>query len=165
MLARNQVDALAALANGIIPADETDCGAASVDAGLRLGETCALAWADVDLAGATVHVQRNLVRKKGGAWVIAEGAKTEDGDLVVDLTPETVAALRAHRAAQIERIRERALDLPEPRRPPVEGLVGDEFPVPRRVQHCDQALAHRDTALGVDAVEVRPRPSHVDDRV
>src|SRR5688572_24095230 len=36
MLAREQVEALAALANGIIPADDADAGAASVDAGLRL---------------------------------------------------------------------------------------------------------------------------------
>ena len=37
-LGRDQEAALAALANGIIPADETDAGAASVDAGPRLAD-------------------------------------------------------------------------------------------------------------------------------
>jgi integrase len=74
-----------------------------LDAGVRLGEVCALAWADVDFAGATIRVHRHLERRKGGGWRIAEGTKTDAGDRVVDLTPATVAALKAHRATQIER--------------------------------------------------------------
>jgi len=68
--------------------------------GLRRGELLALRWADVALDNGTLSVSRAYVRGMDG---LAYGEpKTNAGRRVVDLDPETVSALRAHRRAQLE---------------------------------------------------------------
>jgi integrase len=74
-----------------------------LDSGMRLGEALALAWADVDLAADTVAIRRTLTRTKGGGWIVGDAAKTRAGRRPIAISPPTVVALRAHRAAQAER--------------------------------------------------------------
>ena len=60
----------------------------------------------------------------------------------------------------------RLLDPREPRQPPVERLVGDELPVPGRVQRRPRALLHRDLVrVGRGAEELGLRSGDVRDRV
>jgi integrase len=69
-----------------------------VATGMRRGEALGLRWADVDLAGGTVAIRRQRVRGPDGiGW---GSPKTQAGRRVIDVDPATVAALRAHRAAQ-----------------------------------------------------------------
>lgn len=68
--------------------------------GLRRGELLALRWRDVDLDAGTISVRRSVVVVKAkGAPRVEEGPTKSGRDRVVDLDPETVAALRAHRSA------------------------------------------------------------------
>ena len=52
-------------------------------AGLRISEGCNSRWADVDLAGARLHV---------------EDSKTDAGRRIVDVQPLLLDVLKAHRA-------------------------------------------------------------------
>src|SRR5262245_31955885 len=55
------------------------------------------------------------------------------------------------------------LDAVDPRHPPVEGLVGDEFPVPRGVQRRPRAFLHRQVRrFGRGAKKLRFRSGDVD---
>jgi len=65
--------------------------------GVRRGEACALAWADVDLTERTARISRSLVSVDHRA--LLSTTKT-DRSRVVTLDDATVAALKAHRAAQ-----------------------------------------------------------------
>ncbi|GAA4863957.1 site-specific integrase [Saccharopolyspora cebuensis] len=66
--------------------------------GLRRGEAAALRWDDVDLAGGTVTVRRQLVVVD---WKVSETPpKSEAGERAVALDPGTLAALKAHRKRQ-----------------------------------------------------------------
>lgn len=58
--------------------------------GLRLGELFELRWGDLDLEGGCVHVARSVHR---GAITTPKGGRGR----TVNLTPETVGVLRAHR--------------------------------------------------------------------
>lgn len=69
--------------------------------GMRRGEVAGLRWSDVDLDGARLTVAQT-VTVAGNRLVWAEQAKTEAGSRTVAVDPATVAALRAHRAAQLE---------------------------------------------------------------
>lgn len=66
--------------------------------GVRRGEALALRWADVDLERSTVRIVRAYVRGAGGLHF--GEPKTASGRRMIALDPATVAALRAHRAAQ-----------------------------------------------------------------
>jgi integrase len=65
--------------------------------GLRPSEVLALRWADVDLAGARLRVERSLQPKRKGEAPTFELPKTERGRRTVPLAAPVVAALRAHR--------------------------------------------------------------------
>jgi integrase len=67
----------------------------AIGAGLRQGELLGLAWEDVDLEHARLHVRRQLVRR-GGRYLRDE-LKTDRSRRVVPLAPALVDALRAHR--------------------------------------------------------------------
>jgi integrase len=68
--------------------------------GLRTGEVLGLRWRDVSLERARLHVRRALVLVDDEPrW---SEPKTASGKGSVPLAPETVAALRRHRAAQAE---------------------------------------------------------------
>lgn len=72
----------------------------AITTGLRRGELLGLRWDDVDLERGTLRVGRALVRE-GGRHTLGE-TKTRRGRRQVNLTPRTVAALRAHRKRQLE---------------------------------------------------------------
>src|SRR5919112_589988 len=72
----------------------------AVTTGLRRGELLGLRWDDADLDRGTLRVGRALVRV-GGRHVIGE-TKTRRGRRRINLTPRTVAALKAHRKRQLE---------------------------------------------------------------
>lgn len=65
--------------------------------GMRRGELLALRWADVDLERATLLVRRTRVRVSG-KWV--EDAPKNGEPRTLDLDPDLVATLRAHRDRQ-----------------------------------------------------------------
>jgi integrase len=72
----------------------------AITTGLRRGELLGLRWDDADLDRGTLRVGRALVRE-GGRYVVGE-TKTKRGRRRVNLTPRTVAALKAHRKRQLE---------------------------------------------------------------
>jgi integrase len=68
--------------------------------GMRRGELCGLRWADVDLDGGSLVVRRTITKVRGE---IVEGdVKTVRSRRRLDLDPETIAVLRAHRRRQLE---------------------------------------------------------------
>ena len=72
----------------------------AITTGLRRGELLGLRWDDADLERGTLRVGRALVRE-GGRHTLGE-TKTRRGRRQVNLTPRTVAALKAHRKRQLE---------------------------------------------------------------
>jgi integrase len=72
----------------------------AITTGLRRGELLGIRWDDADLDRGTLRVGRALVRE-GGRYVVGE-TKTKRGRRRVNLTPRTVAALKAHRKRQLE---------------------------------------------------------------
>ena len=73
----------------------------AITSGLRLGELQALRWADLDLDGARLRVQRTLAGMVDGHPVFAE-PKTPKSRREVHLSALAVASLRRHRVAQAE---------------------------------------------------------------
>jgi len=66
--------------------------------GVRRGELLGLRWADVDLERGAMRIVRAYVRGAGGLHF--GEPKTASGRRMIALDPVTVAAIRAHRAAQ-----------------------------------------------------------------
>ena len=71
----------------------------AVTTGMRRGELLGLRWADVDLAGRALAVTGSIQRVVGEGLVRAE-PKTARSRRRVLVTPQAVAALRRHQAAQ-----------------------------------------------------------------
>lgn len=69
-----------------------------IGCGLRRGEVVALRWEDVDLEGATLTVTGNATRTSAG--LVRGEPKSQRGRRTAPLSPEVVAALRAHRKRQ-----------------------------------------------------------------
>lgn len=68
--------------------------------GLRRGELLALRWRDVDLEAARISVRRAVgVVKEAGKPRVEEGPTKSGHNRVIDIDPDTVAALRRHRSA------------------------------------------------------------------
>ena len=73
--------------------------------GLRLSESLALKWSDLDLKRGTMRVRRKLRRPKGGAAWVLEECKTATSHRTIPLLPVTVDALLEHRDRQsVERL-------------------------------------------------------------
>ena len=72
----------------------------AVTTGLRRGELLALRWEDADLEQGTLQVGRSLTREK--ARYLLGDTTNKKGRRRVNLTPRTVAALKAHRKRQLE---------------------------------------------------------------
>lgn len=74
--------------------------------GMRRGEVLGLRWTDVDLDAGTLRITRTLVttdvQRKGEPGMAWGTPKTAKGRRSVALDEATVAALRAHRARQLE---------------------------------------------------------------
>ncbi len=67
--------------------------------GMRRGELAAVTWRSLDLEGARLHIDRQLIPTRGG---ISFGPpKSARSRRTVALDPETVAVLRAHRDTQL----------------------------------------------------------------
>jgi integrase len=66
--------------------------------GMRRGEALALRWSDIDLEGARLTIERALEQTKGG--LAFKAPKTHSGRRTIDLLPQTIEVLKAHRAAQ-----------------------------------------------------------------
>jgi integrase len=67
--------------------------------GLRRGESCGLAWTDVDLDAARLTVRQQIVQL--GWDTYEDKPKSDASDREIALDSGTVAALRAHRRRQI----------------------------------------------------------------
>jgi integrase len=72
----------------------------AITTGLRRGELLGLRWDDADLERGTLRVGRALVRE-GGRHTLGE-TKIRRSRRRVNLTPRTVAVLKAHRKRQLE---------------------------------------------------------------
>ena len=68
--------------------------------GARQGELLGLRWEDVDPDAGVLHIRRSLQAAKGGVPDYDE-PKTRKSHRAVDLSPDALAALRAHRDRQI----------------------------------------------------------------
>src|SRR5215212_10246537 len=69
--------------------------------GLRQGEALALRWQDVDLEGATLRVNRQLQRVRGGGGLRFSKPKNASRR-IVGLPQQAVSALNSHRKRQLE---------------------------------------------------------------
>lgn len=76
----------------------------ALDSGARQGEILALDNddIDIDLETGVIHIGRS-VRRIAGQGMVFSSPKTKQSRRTVDISPLTVAALRAHRAAQLEK--------------------------------------------------------------
>lgn len=72
--------------------------------GMRRGEALALRWGDVDWSAGTVAVRRSvgLVRTHGAGYRLHVGPPKNGKARVVDLDPNTLAALRAYRTTRAQ---------------------------------------------------------------
>jgi integrase len=70
--------------------------------GMRRGELLALRWKDVDLDGAKLRVEQSLEQTKRGGLVF-KAPKTRHGRRTITLPSSTVAVLREHFKATLER--------------------------------------------------------------
>lgn len=70
--------------------------------GMRRGELLGLLWADVDLEGASLRVERSLEETTAGG-VRFKAPKTKHGRRTISLPPSAVSVLREHRVRQLER--------------------------------------------------------------
>jgi integrase len=70
--------------------------------GMRRGECLALRWRDLDLDKSTLRVRRSVgvVKTKGKGEQLIEGPTKSTKPRVIDLDPQTVAALRSWRLAR-----------------------------------------------------------------
>lgn len=73
--------------------------------GLRRGEALGLRWRDVNFDQGTAHIVQTVAPDKSnkGKAIIQERTKTHAGARTVRLTTATLAALKNHRTAQLER--------------------------------------------------------------
>jgi integrase len=67
---------------------------------MRRGELLGLQWADVDLDGATLRVDRSVEETREGLRL--KSPKTKRGRRNITLPPEAVAMLRAHKVSALE---------------------------------------------------------------
>jgi integrase len=72
----------------------------ALNTGMRLGELLGLKWRDLDLEAGTVQIQSSL--KKAVSGHALGKPKTAGSRRKVMLTPTAIAALRVHRARQLE---------------------------------------------------------------
>jgi integrase len=71
-----------------------------VSTGMRRGEALALRWGDVDGSRLSVRRSATVIKHKGQGEEIIVGRPKSFKPRVIDLDPETVARLKAHKATQ-----------------------------------------------------------------
>ena len=104
-----------------------------IASGARIGEVCALSWADVDLDAGTVAIRGTVLRIKGKGLVISR-PKTKAGERMLELPSWCIALLRDGELSTplVSRSGERIrLTTPRQSRQPV--LAGRSFFRPRWV--------------------------------
>ena len=118
--------------------------------GMRRGEALALRWSDVDFEGARLSVRRAavLVKEKGAGERLIVGPTKAGRPRTVDLDPDTVAMLRAHRAAQGTL----SLALARDDSPVLSDLTGQIQHPERFSRHFDRAVARAREQLGDDVL-------------
>ena len=140
--------------------------------GMRRGELVALEWSDVDLSAATVRI-RSSASIVDGAEVI-DSPKTRQARRTLDIDAETLAVLKAHRAAQLQDLmaigaptgqRVFTNEIGEPLRPNSIGQafrrLVDSCDVPRiRLHDLRHTHATHLLAAGVNARVVSERLGH-----
>ena len=67
--------------------------------GMRRGEALGLRWSDVDMEAGCISINRALVPVNGVVYI--SEPKTKRGRRTIALDPETLAALKAHAAGQL----------------------------------------------------------------
>ena len=73
-----------------------------IASGARIGEVCALSWADVDLDAGTVAIRGTVLRIKGKGLVISR-PKTKAGERMLELPSWCIALLRDRRIQNTSR--------------------------------------------------------------
>jgi integrase len=110
--------------------------------GMRRGELLGLTWRALDLNGARLRVEQQLVPTKGGCTFGPPKSKRSERTIALD--GETVAALRRHRDVQVlER------DLAGPAYEDGDLVFCDELGRPIYPQRITEAFAKRRTAAGI----------------
>jgi len=73
-----------------------------VSTGMRRGEALGLRWADVDFEGSRLSVRRSVsvIKQQDAGKVIVVGKPKSGKARTIDLDPQTLAALKAHKAAR-----------------------------------------------------------------
>jgi integrase len=108
--------------------------------GARRGELLGLAWEHLDLSAALLTIRRNLVRQNG--QTVIKATKTHQMR-IVNLDPETVAILTAHKQLAARQCAEIGTTLDE------DSFVFSYAPDHRR--HCDpDAITHRYAKMTAD---------------
>lgn len=69
--------------------------------GARIGEACALTWADVDFKAKTVHIHGNVIREKGVGLRVQPLTKTDAGMRTISPPPELFDYLKAYRKSPL----------------------------------------------------------------
>lgn len=110
--------------------------------GMRRGELLGLRWIDVDLTSARLRVEQQLVPTRGG--VTFGPPKSQRSERTIALDPETVEALRRHRAVQqLER------DLAGPGYQDQDLVFVDELGRPIYPQRLGERFVRTRTAAGL----------------
>lgn len=81
--------------------------------GRRRGELCALRWTDVDFDASEITVARTLADSKSNGWVERPISKNKTRFPPIAVDANTVASLKAHREASIEKLATLGLELPD----------------------------------------------------
>ena len=101
--------------------------------------------------------QRDDVGRGGGRAALPEAELTDQ--------PQPLRVGERHDRRDEDAAGVRLLDPGYPRHPPVERLVGDQLPVPGRVERGARSLLHRQCGSPATPAGFRLRPVDVDDRV
>ena len=86
----------------------------TVAGGLRIGETLAMRWTNLDWRSGQYHVKETWLRSRGGEPPSFGPPKSEASASPIDLMPEAIDDLRAHRKRQKAQMLEAGPDLPKP---------------------------------------------------
>lgn len=72
--------------------------------GMRRGEILGLAWSDIDWDASTARIRRSVVsdRSRGGTALLQERTKTRSSSRTINLSAETLAALKVRRTSWLE---------------------------------------------------------------
>ncbi len=71
----------------------------ALDTGARQGELFALEWPDIDLKKGTIYIQRGASETVNG--IVVDACKTEKSRRSIDLSPQTVRALKLRQAEAV----------------------------------------------------------------